>query len=222
MPFEPINPQAYRGVRAPTPINLWSRKRAPDAQDLALYTIGDLWYDKIAIKFWILIDTGSFGALWVPITSSAASGILTINNISADGLGNFSLVAGANITLTPGANSLTISSTGGGVSTWQVIAASQMLSVNTGYICAGGGALVLQLPAVSVLGDIIEVTLDGSASYQITQGAGQQIRFGGVQTTLGAGGSLMTNVQGDTLRLVCQTANSRWNVLSDEGNFTVV
>ncbi len=51
------------------------------------------------------------------ITSSTGPGsgaIFTINNISPDSLGNFTLSAGANISLTPGVNGLTIASTGGG------------------------------------------------------------------------------------------------------------
>lgn len=223
MPFQPTDPQSYRGVRAPTPINLWTRNRDPNAQDFRLYLIGDLWYNSGTNAFWILIDTGSFGALWVVLNTSVAQSILTINGISPTALGNFTLVAGTNITLVPGVNSLTINSTGGGIgiTTWVTISASQALAVNTGYICiAPGGPLSLSLPAVSVLGDEIEITLDGSASFVITQGVGQQIRIGNLQTALGVGGTLTSSAQGDTLRMVCQMANTKWNVLSSFGNLT--
>jgi hypothetical protein len=105
---------------------------------------------------------------------------------------------------------------------WNRIFASQALVSNMGYICVGGGVLDLSLPATSLVGDIIEVTLDGSTSFSITQGAGQTIKIGNVTTTAGVGGSLTSTQQGDSLRMVCSVTNLRWNVLSSMGNPTVV
>lgn len=105
---------------------------------------------------------------------------------------------------------------------WNIISANQTLATNNGYICVSpGGALSLALPATSNLGDLIEVTLDGATSWTITQAAGQQIRVGNQQTTAGVGGSLASTRQGDTIRMVCQTANLKWNVLSVVGSLTV-
>lgn len=106
---------------------------------------------------------------------------------------------------------------------WNIISASQTLVKNNGYICVSpGGSLSLDLPttASSTLGDLLEVTLDGSTSWTITQAAGQQIRFSGSQTTLGATGSLGTTGQGDTIKMVYQ-ATGKWNVISACGNLTV-
>lgn len=116
-----------------------------------------------------------------------------------------------------------VSLNGSGITLWQTTSVNVAnMSVNRGYICiAPGGALTLGLPTTSALGDELEITLDGATSFQITQGAGQQIRMGNQQTTAGAAGSLTTTAQGDTLRLVCQTANLKWNVLSTMGNFVV-
>lgn len=107
--------------------------------------------------------------------------------------------------------------------TWQTITASQGLVINNGYICiSAGGALSLALPAVSVVGSIIEITLDGSTSFTITQGASQQIRMGNTATTVGVGGSLASTAQGDSVRMVCSVANLKWNILSSMGNPTIV
>lgn len=132
-------------------------------------------------------------------------------------------VLGAGGTTTSGAgNTITITVSGSGL-TWSTISASQMLVINSGYFCiAPGGALTLLLPAVSNIGDQIEILLDGATSFSVTQGAGQSIRLGNLATTVGVGGSLTTTQQGDTLVLVCQTANLKWNVLSSMGNLTVV
>lgn len=144
--------------------------------------------------------------------------------IGPDASHNINILGSGGVTVAgnPGTNTLTISVSGAGM-TWSTISSSQALAVNNGYICiAPGGALALSLPAVSARGDIIEVTLDGATSFSITQGAGQSIRIGNQSTTAGVGGSLTTTQQGDSLRIVCQTANLKWNVLSEMGNLTVV
>jgi hypothetical protein len=104
---------------------------------------------------------------------------------------------------------------------WTVIGANQALVINNGYICKTGGALLLSLPTSSSVGDIIEVTLDGSTSYRITQSAGQSIELGNQPTTTGVTGYVETQAQGDTVRMVCSVANLRWNVISSMGNLFV-
>lgn len=133
-------------------------------------------------------------------------------------------IIGAGTVSTSGAgNTITITGTGGGSSmTWNVIAASQTLAVNNGYFCTGGGVLSLLLPPVSVLGDTIEISIDGSAGYIVTQGAGQSIKFGDQITTVGVGGSITSLAQGDSIRMVCRVANLSWNILSSMGNLTFV
>jgi hypothetical protein len=81
-----------------------------------------------------------------------------------------------------------------------------------------GNAVNLSLPITSLIGDTIEVVLDGGISWTITQpNAGSQILYGNVQTTLGIGGFISSNQQGDYIRLVCQTTNSRWNAFGSSG-----
>lgn len=132
------------------------------------------------------------------------------------------VVGSGNISVSgnPGTNTLTISTTG--LPAWNKISASQALVVNNGYICTGGAILSLSLPATSTVGDIIEVTLDGSTGWTITQGAGQSIRIGNSTTTAGVGGSLSSTAQGDSIRMVCSVTDLKWNVLSSMGNPTVV
>lgn len=120
----------------------------------------------------------------------------------------------------PATHTLTITATG--LPTWNKISVNTALQANMGYICTGGGTLVLTLPATSNVGDIIEITLDGSAGFSVGQGAGQSIRTGNVSTTIGVGGSLASTQQGDSLRMVCSVTNLKWNVLSSMGNPTIV
>ncbi len=132
------------------------------------------------------------------------------------------LTAGTGIAIANAAGSITVSTTTGGF-TWSVIGASQGLAVENGYFCTSGAALSLALPAVSAVGDTIQVVLDGSTSWTITQpNAGTQIRIGNTQTTLGVGGSIASTAQGDSIELVCETANARWVAVDWVGNLTVV
>jgi hypothetical protein len=132
------------------------------------------------------------------------------------------VVGGGGATTTGVGNTITVTVTGSGI-TWNNISVNQNLSVNNGYfVSAPGGAISLALPAVSVLGDTIIVSLDGAASFTITQGAGQSIRLGNQITTPGVGGSLASTQQGDTVTLTCKTANLAWNVIAAEGNLTIV
>ena len=130
----------------------------------------------------------------------------------------------ASITVTNGPGTIDITTVGGGGGiTWSNISANQTLSINNGYFCSGGGALSLALPAVSAVGDTIEIVLIGSASFTVTQGAGQSIRIGNIATTAGVGGSMASTQQGDAIRMICQAANLTWILGAGSiGNLTVV
>lgn len=166
-----------------------------------------------------VLTTGTGG---VPvITAIAVNGQIIIGS-TAGAPAAATLTAGAGIAITNGSNSISIACVGGGF-TWQVIGASQTLAVANGYFCTTGAALSLALPAVSAVGDSIAVVLDGSTSWTITQpNAATRIRIGSQQTTLGVSGTLASTAQGDTVELVCETANGRWVVTNSMGNITIV
>jgi len=162
----------------------------------------------------VISVTGSNPTIPTSFVTNAGTAIPAANVLNVLGAGS--------ITTSGAGSTVTISVSGSGIS-WSTITASQTLAVQKGYFCvSAGGALALLLPPVSVIGDIIEVTLDGAASFTITQGAGQSIRIGNIATTVGVGGSIASTQQGDTVYMVCQTANLKWNVLSMFGNPLVV
>lgn len=137
--------------------------------------------------------------------------------------GIINIVGAGSTTTSASGNTITISSSGGGGGiTWSAIGASQTLAVNNGYFCTSGATLSLALPVTSALGDTIEITLDGSSGFTITQSAGQSIKLGNQTTTAGVGGSISSTGQGDTIRMVCKTANLNWSILSSMGNLTFV
>lgn len=157
-----------------------------------------------------------------PIVGQVTSdGQLLIGATASPHIRAATLTAGTGITVTNAAGSITISGTGGGLN-WSTIGASQTLAVDNGYFCTAGATLALLLPAVSSVGDMIGISLDGSTGFTVTQGAGQSIRLGNASTTAGVGGSLASTQQGDTVFLVCSVANLKWNVIHSMGNITVV
>jgi hypothetical protein len=163
----------------------------------------------------ILIGAASNGINNIALTS----GQLAIGSTGADPVAA-SLSAGAGITITPGAGSITIATSGGGL-TWSVVAAPTTIVVNNGYGANSGGTTAFTLPVTAALGSIF--TIVGMAvGWTIAQAAGQEIFFGNTHTTNGVGGSLASTNSGDCITCVCLVANTTWFVTSSIGNITVV
>jgi hypothetical protein len=131
------------------------------------------------------------------------------------------LTASTGISITNGANSITIASNG--ANPWvDQTTASVTMAVNTGYTSDAGASLVtFTLPATSAIGDWVEINGKGSGGYTIAQAAGQAIHYGNLTSTVGVGGFLSSSNQWDCVRLRCVTANTTWTVVSSVGNLTV-
>ncbi len=138
-----------------------------------------------------------------------------------------SITAGANITLTPGANSLTIAASGGsGALTWTKVVGDTTMAVNTGYICnktSGTTVINMTLPAIAALGALVTVVQQtGYSTLKVLPAASQTIIYGQYQTVAGSGGGLLQgSTIGDSLQMVCITANTTWLVYGSIGNFLV-
>lgn len=133
------------------------------------------------------------------------------------------LTAGAGISITNAANSITVSSTGGGYTWTEVTGTSQSMAINNGYIANNAGLVTCTLPATASVGDTITIQGKGAGLFRIAQNAGQTIHFGSSDTTTGAGGYLEATHRYDSIELLCITANTDWAVLTGtQGVFTVV
>jgi trimeric autotransporter adhesin len=133
------------------------------------------------------------------------------------------LTAGTGVTITNGAGSITIASSGADI--WvDETGSSVTMTKNTGYTSDDGASLVtFTLPTTSAIGDWVEINGKGSGLWKIAQAAGQQINNGTSPTTLGTGGSLASVNQFDNVRLRCLTANTIWTVVSQQSSgLTVV
>ena len=111
----------------------------------------------------------------------------------------------------------------GGFAWNEVTGTSASMVAANGYIANNAALVTLTLPATATLGDEMSVVGKGSGLFKIAQNAGQTVHFGGSSTTTGAGGSLTSMAQYDSLRLVCITANTDFALVgAPQGPLTVV
>ncbi|MES2274367.1 MAG: hypothetical protein V4487_09285 [Chlamydiota bacterium] len=153
----------------------------------------------------------------VPLAWTAAptDGQILIGSTGMDPVLN-TLTAGAGIAISNGPGMITITASIPGSTNWQLATFNQTVFGNVGYICTGGGNLMLLLSPLGALGDILEITLDGASSWTLLLG-GQTVRYGNIAIA----GTISSNAQGDSIRMVRQSA-ARWNLLSSIGNLTTV
>lgn len=146
----------------------------------------------------------------VPVfSSSMTNGQVIIGSTGATPTAS-TLTAGAGISIANAAGSITISGTGGGMGWTEVTGTSQAMSADTGYIANNAGLVTLTLPVTAALGTAISIIGKGAGGWQVAQNSGQSIRFGSVTTTVGVGGSLASSSSGDSINLICTTANTVW------------
>lgn len=133
------------------------------------------------------------------------------------------LTAGTNISVTNGAGTITIAATGAGGFTWNnSTTGSVALVANNGYLANDASLITFTLPATAAQLTIIRIAGYAAGGWTIAQGSGQEIFFGNVHTTSGAGGSLSSSNQYDQVNLLCTVANTTWVVLDALGNLTYV
>lgn len=133
--------------------------------------------------------------------------------------------SGGSIVFTPGANSLNLEASMASVFQWTEITTTPgptQMAVNNGYIANAAGTVGLTLPATASVGDVIKVTQKGAGLADIQQNAGQTIHFGGSSSTTGAGGTVTSTSQYDSIELVCTTTDTDFIVQSSIGNWTIV
>lgn len=121
------------------------------------------------------------------------------------------LTAGANISITNGAGTITIATTAlPGVSWTNVTGTSQTMVADGGYVANNAGLVTLTLPATAAFGTFLYIQGTGAGGWTIAQNAGQSIHIGNVASTVGAGGSVASSNQFDSLILLCTVANTTW------------
>lgn len=144
--------------------------------------------------------------------------------VSPDSSGNINIVgpvgSGIVFTGTPISNTLTLTIPNAGL-IWVIQPVSITAVAGTGYFANGVAGITVTLPTVSVLGDTFKVYNFNGQGFTIAQGAGQSIQVADMITATGAAGSVSTSFIGDSIELVCSIANTKWEMVSFEGNLSV-
>jgi hypothetical protein len=155
------------------------------------------------------------------VLAQATNGQLPIGSTGLDCVLS-TITAGTGITVTNGAGSIQIDSSGGGF-TWSVVTgATQALVASNGYIGNRGTAITYTLPDTAIVGTEIKITNFGAGLPVLAQNAGESVHFTSSTTTVGVGGSLTAIDQFSSLELVCVVADTEWCVISSTGNWTIV
>ncbi len=125
------------------------------------------------------------------------------------------LTAGAGISITNGANSITITATGAGFP-WSDVSGTVNASSNNGYFVTG--SCTSTLPSGPSNGDLVKYIVDTTSALTITANTGQRIRM---QNALsGLAGTTVNSARGDSVELVYRSSTSTWFSQSDNGAWT--
>lgn len=157
--------------------------------------------------------------------SAASSLVLTDGQLLIGDTGGApvaaAITAGAGITVTNGAGSITIAASGAEGYT-EVTGTSAALAVNAGYIANNAALVTLTLPATAAIGDVFYIVGKGAGLWRVAQNAGQTIYYGDKVSTAGTGGYIEATHARDSLKIVCVTADDDFQVVSSVGNIDVV
>lgn len=131
-----------------------------------------------------------------------------------------SLTAGTGITITPGANSISIATAGSSISWNNISGTSQTAAVNNGYVVGNASQTTITLPTTAPLGSIVHIAGKGAGGWILAPGAGQTIQVGSAT----ASASVTSSNQYDSVTVVCVTADTTWITLGgpQTAGFTIV
>ncbi len=105
----------------------------------------------------------------------------------------------------------------------EVTGTSQAMAINSGYLANNAGLVTLTLPATAAQFSVLKVTGIGAGGWKIAQNANQKIRWLGVDSIVGVGGSL-ASVEPNacvTIRAYVGGSSTFWIVEQSEGNLTL-
>lgn len=189
------------------------------------FPVPTIWVNTASSNAYILVSKALGNAVWALMGGSPGS----LNTITTPDFvivtpvaSNINFLNGPGISITGSGDDITFTATGGGIA-WSVVSGtSQAMAVDNGYITNNNALVTLTLPTTAAVGATFEVTGKGNGGWKIVQNNGQQIFFGTVMTSLGVAGSLASTQIRDSVKLVCVTADTEFQVLSSIGDITYV
>jgi hypothetical protein len=159
----------------------------------------------------VITVTSNGGSPSTYTIDAVTGGSYTNGTLTLSGTGNFAATITGFIT----------GSTGGAGITWNNSTTAQTASINNAYVSTASTLTTITLPTTSAFGSVFEVTGLGTGGWKIVYNSGQYINFGNITTTT-TSGSLASSSTFDSVRLVCVSANTVFNVVSSIGNITYI
>jgi len=200
--------------------------RAPLTSDVG-YGIGTIWIDSSASNAYILTLVAAGSATWNLIAVNLGD-LETLTGdtggaIGPDGSHNIDIVGSGGISVdgNPATNTLTISSSGKGMTWTTVTGGTQACAIDNGYIVGNVGGVSFTLPAVAPIGSVIEIfgAPGFSGGWAVSASGAQQIYFSQSLIDATPPSNLTSRNETDSVALTCVIANTTWianstNVLS--------
>ena len=116
-----------------------------------------------------------------------------------------------------------VDSSSSGFSWTEVVGTSSAIAVNNAYITNNAGLVTMTLPATAAVGETFAIVGKGAGGWLIAQNAAQILQVGSDASTTGAGGSVASTNQYDSIEFVCVTANTLFVTLGGpQGVLTIV
>lgn len=121
------------------------------------------------------------------------------------------ITAGAGISVTNGAGSITLAAIGGGLTVSTIAGTTQTAAVNTKYFALNAGQTTLTLPATYAVGDIVALigATANAGGWIVATATGDTIRVNNTTTSV-SGTVTSSAVAGQTIYLECDVANTSW------------
>lgn len=150
-----------------------------------------------------VLTTGTSG---IPnITPLSSNGQIIIGSSGGAPAAN-TITAGAGISITNGANSITISASSANLP-WSDEGGSFSALSNNGYFVTA--VATASLPASPAQGDVIKFILDSASTLTIQASTGKIIRIGAA-VSAASGTAASSGTRGDAVALVYRSANTTW------------
>jgi hypothetical protein len=189
--------------------------RSPAPTDVG-FPLGKSWINTASNLVFILTSfsssLGAVSATWLNLgtSSSDVTGLSGNTGVATPTAGIIAIVGSGLVSVAAAGSTLTISATIPPTFTWNNNSTSQAMTSNNGYIITAG-AQTFTLPVSSVVGDEIELMLNGGTSWTVTLGGGKQVLdLNNAYATSVASNS--ADVNGTVMRIICTTANTTWRV----------
>ena len=164
--------------------------------------------------------TGAGATVTVNVDAAVALTYTCDSGSATPAANNLNVVGGPGVSTSGAGSTITINSSGGGLPWTEVtVVGPTQMAVNNGYVTNNGSRVQLLLPLTAAFGSNIKIVGKGSGGWQINQNAAQTIIYNSSATTVGGTGTLTSDQFGESVDILCTTADTTWTITDGMGNW---